>query len=91
MAEGVRLDGHHRATVKKIFQHPVSHNIQWHDVLSLLESVAEVAQGHGRTFKVKLGPEAEMLEAPKGPDIDEQMVIDLRRMLRGAGIEPESE
>ena len=91
MAEDVKLDGHHRVTVKKIFQHPVSHNIQWHDVISLLESVAEVTEGHGRKFKVKLGPETETLEAPKGSDIDEQMVIDLRRMLRGAGIEAESE
>ena len=91
MAEGFKLDGHHRATVKKIFQHPLSHNIQWHDVLSLLEGVADVTEGHGRKFKVKLGPETETLESPKGPDIDEQMVIDLRRMLKGAGITPESE
>jgi len=91
MAEGFKLDGHHRATVKKIFQHPLSHNIQWHDVLSLLEGVADVTEGHGRKFKVKLGPETETLESPKGPDIDEQMVIDLRRMLKGAGITPEPE
>jgi hypothetical protein len=90
MAEGFKLDGHHRATLTKIFQHPVSHNIQWHDVLSLLESTAEVTEGHGK-FKVKLGPETETIEPPKGPDIDEQMVIDLRRMLKGAGITPESE
>lgn len=91
MAEDFKLDGHHRATVKKIFQHPLSHNIQWHDVLSLLESVADVTEGRGRKFKVKLGPETETLEAPKGPDIDEQMVTDLRRMLKGAGISPETE
>jgi hypothetical protein len=91
MAEGIKLDGHHRATVKKIFQHPVSHNIQWHDVLSLLEGVADVTEKHDGKFKVKLGPETETLEAPKGSDIDEQMVIDLRRMLKGAGITPESE
>jgi hypothetical protein len=90
MAEG-KLDGHHRATVKKIFQHPVSHNIEWHDVLSLLEGVAEVTKKHDGKFKVKLGPEIETLEAPKGSDIDEQMVIDLRRMLKGAGITPEPE
>ena len=42
MVEGRELDGHHRATVERIFSHPVSHNIQWHDVLSLLESVAAV-------------------------------------------------
>jgi hypothetical protein len=91
MAEEIKLDGHHRATVEKIFRHPASHNIQWHDVLSLLESVAEVTERHGAKYKVTLGPETETLEAPKGSDIDEQMVIDLRRMLKGAGIVPETE
>jgi len=27
MAEHVELDGHHKATVEKIFSHPVGHNI----------------------------------------------------------------
>jgi hypothetical protein len=44
MAEGIELDAHHLATVEKIFNHPVSHNIQWHDVLSLLHSVAHVKE-----------------------------------------------
>ena len=46
MADGRQLDGHHRATVEKIFNHPVGENIQWHDVLSLLQSVATVKKGH---------------------------------------------
>jgi hypothetical protein len=62
MAEEIKLDGHHRATVEKIFRHPASHNIQWHDVLSLLESVAEVTERHGAKYKVTLGPETETLE-----------------------------
>ena len=52
MAENVPLDGHHKATVEKIFSHPVSHNIQWHDVLSLLESVATVTEEHDGRYKV---------------------------------------
>jgi hypothetical protein len=40
---------------------------------------------------VTLGNEAETLDAPRGSDVNEQMVIDLRRMLRGAGIDPEEE
>ncbi len=86
MADDIKLNAHHRATVEKIYQHPVSHNIQWHDVLSLLESVAQVSEGHDGKYKVTLGPETETLDAPRGHDIDEQMVIDLRRMLKGAGI-----
>jgi len=38
---------------------------------------------------VTLGAETETLDAPSGPDVDEQMVIDLRRMLKGAGITPD--
>jgi hypothetical protein len=90
MVEGVELDGNHRATVERIFRHPVSHNIQWHDVLSLLESVAAVTGEHDGRYTVTLGPETQTFDVPRHHDIDEQQVIDLRRMLRGAGITPES-
>ena len=86
MTETPKLNGHHRATVEKIFQHPVSHNIQWHDVVSLLESVADVTEEHDGRFKVTMGGETETLDAPSGHDVGEQMVVDLRRMLKGAGI-----
>ncbi|HEY5026708.1 MAG TPA: hypothetical protein VII76_17155 [Acidimicrobiales bacterium] len=88
MAQGRELDAHHRATVEKIFNHPVSHNIQWHDVLSLLQRVATVSEEHDGRFAVTLGAETETFDAPRHHDIDEQQVIDLRRMLKGAGITP---
>ncbi len=90
MTEGVELDAHHRVTLEKIFNHPVGHNIQWHDVLSLLQSVANVIEAPDSRYTVTLGSETETFDAPRHHDIDEQQVIDLRRMLRGAGIAPES-
>ena len=42
MTDEPKMDSHHRKTVEKLFTHPTSHNIQWHDVLSLLEAVAQV-------------------------------------------------
>ena len=86
MSETHKLNAHHRATVQKIFQHPVSHNIQWHDVASLLRAVGEVTEEHDGRLKVVLGPETETLDVPAHHDINEQMVVDLRRMLKGAGI-----
>ena len=44
MTDETKLDAHHRKTVEKLFTHPTSHNIQWHDVLSLLKAVAEVEE-----------------------------------------------
>ena len=90
MASGRELDAHHRATVEKIFNHPVSHNIQWHDVLSLLESVATVTEESDGRYAVTLGSETETFNSPRHHDIDEQQVVDLRRMLGNAGIRPDS-
>jgi hypothetical protein len=90
MPEAGELNAHHRATVEKIFNHPVSHNIEWHDVLSLLESVATVTTKPDGRYTVTLGSETETFDAPRGHDIDEQQVVDLRRMLRAAGVIPES-
>jgi hypothetical protein len=82
------LDGRHRDTLQQIFEHPTSHNIEWRSVSSLLETVGTVTAHHDGKLTVKIGDEQEFLEPPTGKDIDEQMVIDLRRMLRGAGYGP---
>ena len=86
--EPERLDGRHRDTLRRIFEHPTSHNIEWHEVTSLLEAVGTVTVRHDGKVSVKLGPELEFLEPPVGKDVDDQMVVDLRRMLRGAGYSP---
>jgi hypothetical protein len=89
MTEPAKLDGHHRATVERIFSHPVSHNIQWHDVLSLLEGVADVTKEKDGRYRVTLGAETETFDVARHHDLDEQQVVDVRRMLRGAGFTAE--
>jgi hypothetical protein len=87
MTDGTKLDAHHRKTLEKLFTHPTSHNIQWHDVLSLLQAVAEVDETHDGRYKVKLGSESQTFVAHRGADVDSQQVVDLRRMLKEAGYE----
>jgi hypothetical protein len=82
------LDSRHRDTIRQIFEHPTSHNIEWRAVTSLLEAVGTVSVRHDRKVAVKMGPELEFLEPPAGKDIDAQMVVDLRRMLTKAGYGP---
>jgi hypothetical protein len=82
------LSSHHRDTVERIFSHPPSHNMQWREVVSLLETIGSVAHEHNGKLKVTLGPETEVLPAPHGKDIDVQVVGDVRRMLKQAGFAP---
>jgi hypothetical protein len=79
------LDSRHRDTLRQIMQHPTSHNVEWHAVKSLLEAVGDVNVRHDGKVAVKIGPELEFLTPPTGKDVDEQMVVDLRRMLTNAG------
>ena len=86
--EAEHLDNRHRDTLRQIFQHPTSHNIEWHAVLSLLEAVGTVTVRHDGKVAVKLGPGQEFLDPPAGKDIGPQMVVDLRRLLSEAGYAP---
>ena len=52
--------------------------------------VGDVIEEHDGRYKVTLGSETETFDAPRHHDINEQQVVDLRRMLRGAGITPDS-
>jgi hypothetical protein len=82
------LDSRHRDTLRQIFEHPVSHNIEWHAVMSLLEAVGTVSVRHDGNVAVKVGTELAFLEPPSGKDVDAQMVADLRKMLTSAGYGP---
>jgi rubrerythrin len=79
------LSNHHRETVEKILAHGASGNIEWRQVLSLFEAIGDVTEEHNGNFKVTIGPETETLHRPHEKDIDEQMIVDLRRMLTQAG------
>src|SRR3954449_10829027 len=79
------LSNHHRETVRKIYEHPASGNVEWRQVVSLLEAIGTVKHEHNGKLRVSLGPETEVPARPHGKDVDVRTVVDLRRMLKNAG------
>lgn len=79
------LSGHHRDTLVQIFEEETNHNLEWHDVVSLLEAVGSIEQQHDDMFLFRIGPETEVLRRPSDKDIDGQQLVDLRRILTSAG------
>ena len=79
------LSGHHRDTLLQIFQKKTNHNVEWHDVVSLLEAVGSIEQQHDDMFLFRIGQETEVLRRPREKDIDGQQLVDLRRILTSAG------
>ena len=88
MSEPVHLSNHHRNTLHQIFEHPVSHNIEWHGVISLVEAIGSVEKHHNGKLTVTVGAQNAVFDPRAQKDADEQTVIDLRRMLAAAGYDP---
>ena len=84
----VDLDSEHCKTVEQIFNRPSSANVEWRRVRSLIEAVASDVQEHDGNLRATLGGETETFKRPHGKDVDQQMLVDLRRMLTRAGITP---
>ena len=83
------LGSHHRNTLDRILNHPASGNIEWRQVRSLLEAVGDVTEEDNGRLRVTLGAETEVFDPPREKDVDEQMIVDLRRMLTAAGFAAE--
>jgi len=84
------LDHRQRDTIEKIFSHSSSANIEWRQVESLLEALGATRRERNGRLEVTLGGETEILDPPHGKDVDEQMLVDLRRMLANAGLAPQA-
>jgi hypothetical protein len=82
------LNSHQRDTLAQIFNHPLSHNIEWHSVLSLLNAVAAVQETHKGHVVATIEGESETFDPLRHKDIDAEQLTHLRRLLRKSGYGP---
>jgi hypothetical protein len=53
----MELSNRHRDTIEKIFDRPSSGNVEWRELLSLLEAVGDVVEEPNGRYRVTLGGE----------------------------------
>lgn len=88
LGRAAAVNAEHEDALEQILNHPASGNVEWRRVRSLLEAVGTVTEHRNGRVEVTLGDETEVIDPPKGKDVDSQMIVDLRRMLTRAGIAP---
>jgi hypothetical protein len=81
------LNGHHRRTLASILRHPTAHNVEWHDVLSLLNTIATVTELHSGKIDVELGDDHITLGRTHGKDVSADELRQLRTFLSTAGFD----
>ena len=80
------LDGRHQHTYEAIFRHPAAHNLEWHDVRSLLAALADVSEEHNGTLRVTRNGHVVILHAPKHKDVATvEDLLAIRRFLEQSG------
>jgi len=65
------LTGSHLRTYNTIFQHPVSHNLEWRHVLALFRELGEVAEEPNGNLKVTVHGEVLVLRPARTKDVAE--------------------
>ena len=78
----------HQRILGMLFEHPMSHNIEWRQVVHLLESLGTTVDGTHDSLHVTVNNETIVLHEPKHKDLAEEQIVQIRHFLLRAGIEP---
>ena len=77
-----------RLTIAALYQHPLSHNLEWSRVVALFEKLGTVDQTSHDKVAFSIGGEHHESLKPHGKDLAASDVITLRHMLSRAGWSP---
>jgi hypothetical protein len=76
------LKGSHLRTYNTIFQHPVSHNLNWREVRSMFEHLGEVTEEANGNLKITRNGQTLVLHRPNTKDVaNADEVMSLRHFL----------
>ena len=83
----VQMSTTHQATYNTIFQHPASHNLQWRDVRSMLDSITEVEEEHNGNLRFTRHGETLIIHPPKHKDLaDIHELMKIRHFLERSAV-----
>jgi len=71
--------------VARIFQHPLSHNLNWREVLALFHTIGTVDQAAGGDTVLQLNGQHQTFRPAHSKDLAAEDVISLRHLLTRAG------
>jgi hypothetical protein len=83
------LSGSHLRAYNAIFQHPVSHNLEWRNVRELFNHIAEVVEQPNGNLKVTRNGQTMVLHTPRTKDVASvEELMELRHFLQRSEAAP---
>ncbi len=86
--DSVHRAASHQRTLGKLFQHPMTHSMEWREVVSLLDSLGTTTEGGHDTLHATVNKVTVVLHRPRHKDVPEEQIMQIRHFLSRAGVEP---
>ncbi len=84
-----KVTGANRRTLQAVFRHPSAHNLEWNDVLALIDKIGDVIHKNNNEFEFRVAGEVHFMRKPHTKDIASADVIKLRKFLADSGFSSE--
>ena len=81
------LNHHHARILEEIFEHR-GRNIEWPDVVALVQHLGSALERHDGKYEFQIGQTKEVFAKPHHKDVTVQELVDLRRFFAQAGVDP---
>lgn len=78
----------HERTLGMLFEHPTSHNIEWRDVIRMLDAIGVTADGGHDGLRATVNGKTVVFHHTYHKTLDEDQVQQMRHFLRDAGVQP---
>jgi hypothetical protein len=89
MSSHTPLTGSHLRTYQTVFQHPVSHNLGWHDVYALFRQLGQVEEEPNGNIRITRNGQVLVLRPSRTKDVaDTDELMALRHFLEKSEIVP---
>ena len=83
MNSNATLSSSHQRTFGKIFQHPISHNLEWREVRALMNELGQVEDESNGNLKITRNGQTLVLHPTSKKDISEMdEIMSLRHFLQ---------
>jgi hypothetical protein len=79
------LHGAHLRTFEALFRHPTAHNLEWQDLVSLVEKVGSVHRRGGDKFDLEVGGVHYLMHKPHAKELSSSEVVNVRHLFEQAG------
>ena len=83
------VTGGRRRTLEAIFHHPSAHNLEWSDVVALIEKIGHAQEKANNEFVFEVAGKRHVMHKPHTKDLTGSEVVEVRRFLVQAGCSPE--